>query len=110
MIVFPLINFISVLFLLSFHLVSFTQSQKPPFFIDHYTTKDGLSYNICNDIIKDRLGFIWIATENGLNRFDGKNFQTYYDNPYDTTSPVGNMGYSLYEDSRGYIWYCTFSS
>lgn len=86
-----------------------SNSQKPPFFIDHYSQKDGLSFDVCNDIVKDRYGFIWIATENGLNRFDGKNFKIYYHNPHDSLSPVGNTGYSLYEDKRGYIWYCNHS-
>lgn len=39
--------------------------------------EDGLSNNYVKDIAQDGQGFIWIATETGLNRFDGRNFTTY---------------------------------
>lgn len=41
-----------------------------------YTTDDGLSNSNVSDIVQDRNGFVWIATSNGLNRFDGSNFKT----------------------------------
>ncbi|RAV30186.1 hybrid sensor histidine kinase/response regulator transcription factor [Sinomicrobium soli] len=37
----------------------------------------GLSNNVINDMIQDSLGFIWIGTEDGLNRFDGTNFRVF---------------------------------
>ncbi len=42
-----------------------------------YTTKDGLSQVSVNDIVQDNEGFLWVATQNGLNRFNGTSFQTY---------------------------------
>ena len=39
-----------------------------------YDISNGLPHNEINDIIKDKNGFVWIATENGLSRFDGYNF------------------------------------
>lgn len=39
--------------------------------------EDGLSNNYVKDIVQDGQGFVWIATETGLNRFDGRNFTTY---------------------------------
>jgi len=42
-----------------------------------YTTSDGLPVNRMNDILADRLGFLWFASEEGLTRFDGYKFQTF---------------------------------
>jgi ligand-binding sensor domain-containing protein/two-component sensor histidine kinase len=50
-------------------------SQSPPYY--HYTPSNGLAASTVYDIIQDRKGFIWFATLNGLNRFDGKRFITY---------------------------------
>ncbi len=60
-----------------------------------YSTDDGLSNSNVNDIIQDRNGFIWIATSNGLNRFDGSNFMTILH---------GRQVRCIYEDSEGNIW------
>jgi len=42
-----------------------------------YTTEDRLSNSLINDIIQDAVGYIWIATEDGLNRFDGQELRRY---------------------------------
>ena len=42
-----------------------------------FTTVNGLPDNSINDIQKDRDGYLWIATNKGLSRFDGKNFVTF---------------------------------
>ncbi len=44
----------------------------------HYTTSEGLSYNTVYDIKQDRNGFIWVATGEGLDRFDSYSFKIYY--------------------------------
>jgi len=49
----------------------------------HFTTSEGLSYNTIYDIDQDQQGFIWIATGEGLNRYDSYGFKQYYS---DTTS------------------------
>ena len=43
----------------------------------HYTNKDGLSHNTVYCSLQDKRGFMWFGTEEGLNRFDGKNFLVY---------------------------------
>ncbi len=43
-----------------------------------YTPQEGLSAKMVTDISGDRFGFIWISTDKGLNRFDGKTFKQYY--------------------------------
>ena len=44
---------------------------------EEYNIRDGLSSNVAYAILEDRRGFIWIVTQNGLNRFDGYNFKVY---------------------------------
>lgn len=43
-----------------------------------YTRMNGLSNNSITGIVQDSLGYIWVATNNGLNRFDGAFFTSYY--------------------------------
>lgn len=46
-------------------------------FFSHYTSEDGLCSNATNDIVQDSMGFTWIATVNGVSRFDGSRFVNY---------------------------------
>jgi len=64
---------------------------------ENYTRRDGLSADFCRDIFQDSRGFIWVATQNGLNRFDGISFQNFYHNPSDTNSLSGNIIRSMTE-------------
>ena len=48
----------------------------------HYTVKEGLSCNYVHSITQDKNGFLWIATEYGLNKFDGVHFKNYYFEDY----------------------------
>ncbi len=47
----------------------------------HYTTANGLSDNNITGITQDSYGYIWISTDNGLNRFDGKEMKRIYQVP-----------------------------
>ncbi len=64
---------------------------------------DGLSQNSGKCIIQDKRGFIWIATELGLNRYDGYNFKI-YDQSSDPKHNLSNIYVNtIIEDSRGNI-------
>lgn len=66
--------------------------------------KGGLSYNTVTSIIKDRDGYMWFGTKDGLDRYDGQNF-TVYRSSLDTTGSLSKSAIlSLYEDSRGTVW------
>lgn len=69
-----------------------------------YSTEDGLSSSLVNQIFQDSKGYIWVATEYGLNKFDGLHFTSYRHVPGDTVSLKNNYVRSLYEDSGHNLW------
>ncbi|MFC0182121.1 two-component regulator propeller domain-containing protein [Pseudarcicella hirudinis] len=74
--------FLISLFLFSFNtLAQFSESHR----VLHYNLNEGLSFGIVNGIVQDDNGFMWFATGDGLNRFDGINFKVFKfdsDNPF----------------------------
>lgn len=56
------------------------------FTVKNFTVQDGLSHNNIRAIVRDSTGFLWVATWDGLSRFDGYNFKNYFHVPNDTTS------------------------
>lgn len=68
------------------------------------TTRDGLSSNTVNAILKDRYGFLWFGTTDGLDKFDGHYFTVYRHKTGDSTSLRANEILSLHEDSKGNLW------
>ena len=92
---------ITGLFLLFIQINSFGQNKVN---FERYSVKDGLSSSVVNSICQDRYGFLWIATENGLNRFDGYKFKVYKHDPNDSTSLPGDNIISVMEDHEGNIW------
>lgn len=68
------------------------------------STAEGLSQGMIFDLLQDKEGFIWIATKNGLNRYDGYQFKVFKNDPYNSQSLSSNTIVKLFEDSRGRIW------
>jgi signal transduction histidine kinase/ligand-binding sensor domain-containing protein/DNA-binding response OmpR family regulator len=68
------------------------------------TTKEGLSSNTVNAILKDRYGLVWFATQDGLDKFDGTNFKVYRNKTGDSTSLQSNEVLALHEDKAGNFW------
>jgi ligand-binding sensor domain-containing protein/DNA-binding CsgD family transcriptional regulator len=75
----------------------------------HLGRNDGLSATIVYDILQDRNGFMWFATENGLNRFDGYDFTVFRHDPADPASISHSAVLKLYEDRDGTIWASTLN-
>lgn len=75
----------------------------------HLTIEDGLSQSTANCILQDRKGFIWIATEDGLNKYDGYYFEIYLPDPQNKNSLSNNSIWSLYEDTLGILWVGTYN-
>ena len=68
------------------------------------TIEQGLSQGMIFDIEQTRDGFLWVATKDGLNRYDGYNFKLFANNPFDPFSLAQNSVNALFEDSRGLLW------
>lgn len=69
-----------------------------------YSVEDGLSSNVVLDLLQDSEGYMWVATENGLDRFNAYEFVSYRKTPRDSTSLISNYVYTLYEDSNKNLW------
>ena len=70
----------------------------------HLTTKDGLAQDNVVAILQDHRGFMWFATGEGLNRYDGNSFVVYKNNPNDPGSLSHNFIRDVVEDDHGYLW------
>ena len=73
----------------------------------HLTTNEGLSQGYVVAILQDRRGFMWFATRDGLNRYDGNAFVVYKNNPNDPGSLSSNFLQDLMQDDHGYLWIAT---
>ena len=74
---------------------------------DAITTNDGLSQGMVNSILQDKYGFMWFASNDGLNRYDGYKFTVYKNDPNDNNSIAENFIRYLFEDSKGRLWIAT---
>lgn len=70
-------------------------------YLPHYTTKNGLPSNNCYYTLHDKKGYIWIATDAGVSRFDGTAFENF---SVDDGLP-DNQVLQIREDSKGRIWF-----
>jgi len=68
------------------------------------TIEQGLSQGMIYDLCQTRDGFLWVATKDGLNRYDGYNFKVYSHSPLDSFSLAEDNVTALFEDSRGLLW------
>ncbi len=68
------------------------------------TTKDGLSQGMVRCIYQDKEGFLWFATKDGLNKYDGYRFTVFRHNPQDEFSLPENYVSQMLEDDNGNFW------
>ncbi|MBN2410583.1 hypothetical protein JXQ31_02750 [candidate division KSB1 bacterium] len=90
-----------------FLFIAFSQviaSQTIDLKFQHINTKNGLSSSSITNIVQDKQGFIWIGTQDGLNRYDGYSVKIYKKQRGDSTSLVHNTVYALCVDSTGDLW------
>lgn len=71
------------------------------------SVEQGLSQGNVWDIYQDHLGFIWIATEDGLNVYDGYSFRIFKSNPLDSTTISNNNVHQIVENMNGDLWLAT---
>lgn len=74
-----------------------------------YTPEEHISSSLINYVYQDKKGFIWIATEYGLNQFDGNQFISFKHNKSDSNSLCNNYVRTIFEDSRNTLWVGTMT-
>ena len=98
-------NFVCCLVFHLLFLSTNSQAQRPvslPF--DALNIDDGLSQGFIGGIVQDRQGFMWFATGDGLNKYDGASFKIYHHDPDDSTSLASDDLTCVLEDSKGRFW------
>jgi len=83
------------------------KAQRFNFSFEQFTTEDGLSHENITNLVKDKDGFLWIGTTNGLNRFDGISFKNFYSKPDNAASLPANYISGVTIDKRGFLWIAT---
>lgn len=70
----------------------------------YFYTSDKLSSNQITQICRDQIGYIWVGTEFGLNKYDGYRFTNYFHETDNATTISSNVISFLFVDSRGNLW------
>lgn len=99
-----LINILGIISLLSQLVFSQSSSYK----LERFTINNGLSNNSVNCVLQTHDGYLWIATKDGLNRFDGQTFKVFKKNASQKNSLPENYIMYLYEDSKQTLWIGTW--
>mgnify|MGYP003324034602 FL=1 len=89
------------IFLIS--LISFASGQSD-FSFKNISVSDGLAESTVKVIFEDKNGLMYIGTENGLDVYDGYEFNNYHMNSFDNNSILGNKVSCISEDSKNNIW------
>ncbi|MBD0833392.1 hybrid sensor histidine kinase/response regulator transcription factor [Aestuariibaculum sediminum] len=92
--------FLFIIFLGAFNWLEGQQN----FSVEHFLVEDGLPHNTISHIIQDKKGFIWMATFNGLSKYDGYTFQNYKPQSSDEVLMKNNRIDKIIEDEYGRIW------
>ena len=69
-----------------------------------FVPSERFSSGLINDICQDKYGYIWVATDFGLNKFDGYRFTQFIHHPDDSTTVNSNVVTALYCDKDGQLW------
>lgn len=102
--VFERLASITFLFLL-FLSTSYAQQKSIKF--DTYTIEEGLSQSQVTSVRQDKYGYIWIATQDGLNRFDGYSFNILKNEADNPNSLPNNYVHFLLPDKENNLWFGT---
>ena len=78
-----------------------------PLFLSHLQMADGLSHGDALAVLQDRQGFIWVATESGLNRYDGQQVKIYRRGAPGSEGLDADFINALAEDPAGDLWLAT---
>lgn len=74
---------------------------------EQISLEEGLSQSVVNVILQDRKGFLWVGTDDGLNRYDGYNFKIFKPDTSDPFSLSDRSITDIVEDKEGNLWIAT---
>ncbi|SEO95901.1 Two component regulator propeller [Mucilaginibacter gossypiicola] len=103
-VLFFLINLLCVIVVNAQVPETFSTNDVRNFALKSYTTHDGLPSENVTVALKDKRGYMWIGTDNGLCKFDGYAFESLVNIPGNTASISSNFITALAEDKNGKIW------
>lgn len=95
--------FTSVVFFTCFFSISVKPQQNQIKF-ERISIEQGLSQSKVFALLQDHKGFVWVGTQDGLNKYDAYSFTVYRHHIEDTTSLSDNYVWSLCEDHTGALW------
>jgi ligand-binding sensor domain-containing protein len=95
--------FLSCLFIL-ISFINIATAQKSDYLFKHITTANGLVNNQVSSSIQDSKGYMWIGTQTGLQRYDGKRFVTYLADVHDENALQSDWINTVFEDSKQRLW------
>ena len=97
-------NIILLILLFSFNnSLIFSQFDSKIYF-DHLTIKEGLSHNTVHCMAQDSDGYIWIGTQNGLNKYNGYEFEVFRSGEQLNSNFRGKTITAIFNDSSGNLW------
>lgn len=77
--------------------------------VANYTRENGLVSNEISDVAYDEKGFLWVATDKGIDRFDGQRFIHFQHDPDDKNTICTNRIMRISYDPKGYVWAATMN-
>ena len=95
---------LSNFFIIILFLFTSIKAQEEEVHISHLTAEEGLSLSQVTQIYQDNLGFMWLGTYSGLNRYDGYNFKVFLPEPDNIKSISSHDITSIFQDSKGILW------
>lgn len=87
-----------------FGCILWSNSYSQQYVFTNYSINNGLSQSVVNCLFQDSRDYLWIGTQNGLNRFNGETFDVFSYNPADSNSISNNWIYAIAEDRDGNLW------
>ncbi len=103
---FQFINFLKVLWVILLVTFSFSanSSSQTPIKFQQLSVEQGLSQSTVYSIAQDQDGFIWLATQDGLNKYDGYEFSYYRNELNNPNSLINNLVRVVFVDSANTLW------
>lgn len=96
-----------VFFIVIFFSAQSLKAQNETYTVEHYGIKNGLSQNYVNCVFQDAFGYIWVGTQDGLNKFDGYSFKVYKQDPNNKHSISHNFITGITASKDSSLWIVT---